>query len=68
MQQTDSDILDKIAEGLRTPEWSASTIEDVAALVGKVRDIESRNTHTAHGEARSPGVHELVPGRDWHSH
>jgi hypothetical protein len=64
----DKQALDLVAEILRTPEWSASTIEDVASIVGKVRDIESLNRYEADGTERDGTCTNLVEGVDWDSH
>lgn len=37
-------VLDRIAEGLRTDEWSVSFLKDIADLVRTVRDIDRPNT------------------------
>jgi len=67
-KMNDAQALDLIAEILRTPEWSASTIEDVASIVGKVRDIESLNRYEADGTERDGTYTNLVEGIDWDSH
>lgn len=67
-KMNDSQALDLIAEILRSPEWSASTIEDVAHFVGKVRDIESLNRYEADGTERKKRDGKLVEGVDWSNH
>jgi len=76
-KMSDAVALDIVAEILRTPEWGAWTVEDVALVVGRVRDIESLNRYRADGTDRADGpvdrfgppeVGNLVSGRDRHSH
>ena len=57
MERTKQDgiVLDAIAEGLRTADWSVSFLEDIADQVRKVRDIERKN-FSSEGE------------QDWESH
>lgn len=67
-KMNDDQALNLVAEILRTPEWSASTIEDVASIIGKVRDIESLNRYEADGTERHETDTKLVEGIDWASH
>lgn len=63
---TDAQVLDRIAEILRTPEWGAWTIEDVAEEMEKVRDIDSLNRHTHDGLDRlDPQTRKDMGWGDW---
>jgi len=46
----DEEAINLIAEGLRTPEWSVSFLEDIADIVKQVRNIEREN-YASRGEA-----------------
>ncbi len=37
--QTDTDVVNELVHFVRTPEWSVSMLEDIAALVHTVRDV-----------------------------
>lgn len=51
---TDKLVLDDIAEGLRTPEWSVSFLEDIADHVRTVRDLDRLNDESKGEEDWSP--------------
>jgi hypothetical protein len=50
-EMTDSQALDLILKGMRTPEWSVSFLEDIAAIVkrtGRDTDLGHRSDREAH--------------------
>jgi len=51
---TDREALNRIAQGLRTPEWSVSFLEDIALLVAETgRDVDRPNEDPSEQDWRS---------------
>ena len=65
---TDTEALDRIASGLKTPDWSASTIEDVFEIVEMTgRDLTDWDADID-ADPNDPNTYNPDQGRGWWPH